>query len=86
MSAYRVRETATGFIVVGPSGALLRDGGAGHEGEPLAWRDRSRAEAKAEWLNAPDRYALSNRERRELRTAIGARHGLPYHVARGLLD
>lgn len=83
---YTVRETNTGYIVVGPSGALLRDGGAGQSGEPLAWRDRARADAKAEWLNTPERHTLSNRERRELRTAIGARHGLSYDVVRGLLD
>lgn len=86
MATYTVRQTEAGFIVVGPSGALLRDGGAGVHGEPLVWRDRARADAKADWLNTPGRDALSNRERRELRTAIGARHGLAYDVARGLLD
>jgi hypothetical protein len=86
MMSYTVRQIDTGYIVVGPSGALLRDGGAGQQGEPLIWRERARADAKAEWLNTPERHTLSNRERREMRTAIGARHGLPYDVARGLLD
>lgn len=84
--AYELRETETGFIVVGESGALLRDGGAGTHGEPLVWRERARAEAKAEWLNRATPQLMTKGERRAMRDEIASKHGISPDVARGLLN
>jgi hypothetical protein len=84
---YVVREIETGFIIVGSQGALLRDGGAGMNGEPLVWRERARAEAKAEWMNRVVASALMTRsERRTLRNEIATKHGISADTARGLLN
>ncbi len=85
--AYEVRETQGGFIIVGAAGAMLKDGGAGVNGEPTMFRDRPYAEARAAWLNSPARDMMASRAtKRAARAEIAARFGIPAKAINGLMN